>query len=80
MDEYSVKIVMVSSGITHFNYEANTLCARATEQGYRFHSASPLVVLRDVDGKELYSQTFVFEKGADREKLSMKDGKQNDKN
>ena len=68
MDGYSVKIVMVSSEITHFNYEANTLCARVTDQGYRFHSASPLVVLKDVGGKELYSQTFVFEKGANREK------------
>lgn len=67
MDKYSVKIVMVSSWADGFNRIANNRCKEAIEQGYRFHSASPLNATYKEEGKLLYSQTFVFEKGANHE-------------
>lgn len=63
MNKYGVKIVMVSSWSDGFNRLANNRCAEAIEQGYRFHSASPLNTTYKDEGKVLYSQTFVFEKG-----------------
>lgn len=61
-NEYGVKIVMVSSWSYGFDRLANNRCAEATEQGYRFHSASPLNV-QVHEGKTFYSQSFVFKKG-----------------
>jgi len=68
MDKYGIKIVMIlASGCDEFNRAANRFCTGAVEQGYRFHSASPLNVTQKAEGKMLYSQTFVFEKGANHE-------------
>lgn len=62
MNKYDIKIVMVSSWSDGFNRIANNRCAEATEQGYQFHSASPLIITQKDEGKALYSQTFIFEK------------------
>lgn len=67
MDKYDVKIVMISSWSDGFNRIANNRCADAVEQGYRFHSASPLNTTKTDEGKMLFSQTFVFEKGGKNE-------------
>lgn len=67
MDKYGIKIIMVYSWGDGFERIANKLCAEVVEQGYRFHSASPLNVTQKVEGKALFSQTFVFEKGANHE-------------
>ncbi len=67
MDKYSVKIILVVSFSDGFNRVANNRFAEVTEQGYRFHSASPLAITKSNDGKTLFSQTFIFEKGANHE-------------
>ena len=63
MDKYGIKIIMVSTWSDSFDRIANKLCAEAVEQGYRFNSASPLDVTRNPDGKKIFSQTFILEKG-----------------
>jgi len=67
MDKYSIKIIMVSSWSDGFDRIANKLCAEAVEQGYRFHSASPLNTTQKAEGRTLFSQTFILEKGANHE-------------
>lgn len=63
MDKYGIKIILVSTWSFGFDRVANKLCAEAVEQGYRFSSASPLDVTKDADGKKVFSQTFILEKG-----------------
>lgn len=63
MDKYGIKIILVSTWGYGFDRMANKLFAEAVEQGYRFNSASPLDITQDPDGKKIFSQTFVFEKG-----------------
>lgn len=67
MDKYSIKIIMVTSWGDGFDRIANKLCAEAAEQGYRFHSASPLNTTQKSEGRTLFSQTFILEKGANHE-------------
>ena len=63
MDKYGIKIVMVYSWGDGFERLANRACAEVVEQGYRFSSASPLNVTQKAEGKSVFSQTFIFEKG-----------------
>lgn len=65
MDKYEIKIVAASAeGAYYFDRSANIQCERAVKEGYRLFSASPLNVQIGETGKALYSQTFIFEKGA----------------